>query len=178
MVSEPGSQERSAAIAAMRIKLLKTAVAYGLTLALHDGDLRTSKDLLALCEACLGAYAEAPAQGDAITWLDGLRLVVRQAEAGNLDQEWTALVPTDVSKELEGLEAACRSVELFGVEPMANGDSHLVAGSRLLGAAEDSLVLTLAPDPRREGLRVGPGEICELIGAAREEGVWDFLGEG
>jgi hypothetical protein len=163
----------------LRIELLKTATAYGFNVALHDGDLSTAKELLELYEACLGPYAELqPDASSDRAWLDSLRLVIGQAEAGKVSREDTALVPSEVRAQLEGLEARTRSVELLGLEPMSEGDDGLLTvGSRLLGAVEDSLLLSLDPDPRREGVRVGPRDVCRLIATAREEGVWDFLRE-
>jgi hypothetical protein len=77
---------------------------------------------------------------------------------------------------LERLAERARSVEQFMTTPLGEFEGQeFGAGVALLGAIEDSLLLTLSDDENERGGAADAEEIRELLLAARDEGIWDVL---
>jgi hypothetical protein len=173
------------AMRALRTELLKAAVDYGAALAVSDGDYRGARQILEWLESLAGEaltgardFQVASAGGGSEDSLERLVDSLRELEDVLVDP------PGDIPKEdeeadwrerLERLAELGRAVEQFGVEPLGEIIGEAFSeGVLLLGAVEDSYVLSLSPHEGLRALRLSPEELAQRLEAARIEGTWDF----
>jgi hypothetical protein len=182
------------AITDLRLMLLAVAMSYGLLLAItgrdrtHLGEwrdlVRWRMELMQRIVARATEFHEWPGPpGLGEFGSDDERIVEALAEIERrgfaLEGEPSGSLGGDLQEMLERLVLSARAVENLGAEPLNDiPPGQWTAGSALLGATEDSLVLMADEDDSSAHLAAGLEEMHDRIVAARREGVWAYLVPG
>lgn len=158
---------------------------YGVALAVSRHDYDGALQILGWADRLVEeAHAEAaqspgtdPSADSASRW--PRPLIADIDELQDLDIDPPASVPDDASRKLwiarlEKVAALGRAIEEFGGEPLGEVvGEEFDEGVTLLGAIEDSYVLSLSTDEHRRGCRMPPEELAQRLEAARAAFTWD-----